>query len=73
MMDGFQLTEEIRVREKERGCHAPVVGVTAYAPSTDAVNWERVGMDNFLTKPVSPRAMIEKADLWLNRKKQAVA
>ncbi|MCF3642280.1 response regulator [Rhizobium sp. TRM95111] len=52
--DGLEATLEIRREEKETGSYTPIVAVTAQALNVDMQNCMDVGMDDYITKPVSP-------------------
>jgi CheY-like chemotaxis protein len=53
-MDGLEATAAIRQREKERGGHVPIVGLTAHALAGDREKCMDAGMDAYLTKPLRP-------------------
>jgi CheY-like chemotaxis protein len=57
-MDGFQVVQAIRERERSTGGHLPVVALTARARQADRDRCLLAGMDDFLAKP------IQAADLW---------
>ena len=53
-MDGLQATRTIREREKESGCHIPIVAMTAFATKEYREKCLEAGMDAYIAKPVSP-------------------
>jgi signal transduction histidine kinase/CheY-like chemotaxis protein/HPt (histidine-containing phosphotransfer) domain-containing protein len=58
-MDGFELTRAIRDAEGEDGARLPIVALTADAlPGTRALCLE-TGMDDYLTKPIDQKALVE--------------
>lgn len=57
-LDGFQVVEAIRERERTAGGHLPVIALTARSRQADRERCLRAGMDECLTKPYSA------ADLW---------
>jgi PAS domain S-box-containing protein len=57
-LDGFQVIEAIRERERITGGHLPVIALTARARREDRERCLAAGMDDFLAKP------IEAATLW---------
>ena len=60
-MNGIQVTQEIRKREKENGVnHTPVIAVTAYVSDEDRLRCLEAGMNDFLPKPVDTEALIQK-------------
>ncbi len=57
-LDGFQVVQAVRERERTTGGHLPVIALTARSRKEDRGRCLAAGMDDFLTKPVRP------ADLW---------
>ena len=53
-MDGFEATNKIRKIEKEKGGHIPIIALTADAMLDDKEKCIRLGMDDYLNKPVKP-------------------
>ncbi len=64
-MNGHEATGRIRELEKELGTHVPIVGVTAHALKGDKERCLEAGMDDYLPKPVSPKALAVKLDRWI--------
>jgi signal transduction histidine kinase/CheY-like chemotaxis protein len=57
-LNGLEATKEIRESEALKGGHTPIIGVTAHALKGDSERCRDAGMDDYMTKPVSP-AMLE--------------
>jgi CheY-like chemotaxis protein len=57
-LDGLQVVQAIRQRERTAGGHLPVVALTARSRQEDRERCLAAGMDEFLSKP------IQAADLW---------
>ena len=57
-LDGFQVAEAIRERERTVGGHLPIIALTARSRKEDRERCLAAGMDDFLTKPVRP------GELW---------
>ncbi len=57
-LDGFQVAEAIRERERTVGGHLPIIALTARLRREDRERCLAAGMDDFLTKPVRP------GELW---------
>src|SRR5260370_27304779 len=57
-LDGFQVIQAIRERERSAGGHLPVVALTARSRNADRERRLAAGMDDFLPKP------IQAANLW---------
>lgn len=51
-MDGFEAARAIRSNETGKGCHLPIIALTANANSTDEKKCLDAGMDYFLVKPI---------------------
>ena len=66
-MNGLEATGEIRRLEEELGSHVPIVGVTAHALKGDRERCIEAGMDDYLSKPISPKALLEKLGRWLDK------
>ncbi len=57
-LDGYSTTREIRRLEQEKGAERiPVVALTAYAMKGDRERCLDAGMDDYLAKPVSSKAL----------------
>jgi CheY-like chemotaxis protein len=64
-LDGYEATRRIRQRETEWSLpHLPILALTANATSEDVAKCMASGMDDFLSKPYTTRALREKIDLW---------
>jgi two-component system sensor histidine kinase/response regulator len=57
-LDGFQVVQAVRERERIAGGHLPIIALTARSRNEDRVRCLEAGMDDFLTKP------IQAANLW---------
>jgi CheY-like chemotaxis protein len=58
-LDGYQVTAEIRDRERRRGTHVPIVAVTAGALEGERDRCLAAGMDGFLAKPIRSAQLAE--------------
>lgn len=67
MMNGHQATQEIRKREKDTNRHIPIIGVTAHAIKGDMERCFDAGMDDYLSKPVSPDKLEKKIKKWIEQ------
>ncbi len=70
-MDGFQLTNEIRMLEKNsleptRCKHTPIIAITANALRGEAEHCLSAGMDDYLAKPVELSKLKRLLQLWLS-------
>lgn len=66
-MNGYEATGRIRLNEGTGTTHVPIVGVTAHALKGDRERCLESGMDDYLPKPVSPRALMAKLERWLGQ------
>ena len=63
-MNGLEATGAIRSAEAESGGHVPIIGVTAHALKGDRERCLEAGMDDYLPKPISPKALVAKIERW---------
>ncbi|WP_425417544.1 response regulator [Oricola indica] len=65
-LNGLEATEIIRKREELNGRRTPIVGVTAHALKGDREKCLEAGMDDYLSKPISPDTLLAKVNEWLS-------
>ncbi|MGK7752874.1 MULTISPECIES: response regulator [unclassified Roseovarius] len=58
-MDGKEAARAIRQIEAESGAHVPIVAMTAHAMEGDEDDILSVGIDHYLSKPLSKQTLIE--------------
>ncbi len=56
-MDGLEAARRIRQREGQSGGHIPIVAMTAHAMEDDRQRCLEAGMDEVITKPISPQTL----------------
>jgi signal transduction histidine kinase/DNA-binding response OmpR family regulator len=71
-MNGLEATRAIREIEKSSGTHIPIIGVTAHALKGDRERCIEAGMDDYLSKPVSPDRLTQKIDTWMSNDEMAM-
>jgi len=65
-MNGLEATAAIRELEAAAGgARVPIIGVTAHALKGDRERCLEAGMDDYLPKPISPRALLGKVERWM--------
>jgi two-component system sensor histidine kinase/response regulator len=57
-MDGFEATAKIRELEEKRGEHTPIIAMTAHAMKGDRERCLDAGMDDYVPKPISSKALL---------------
>jgi CheY-like chemotaxis protein len=57
LTDGLEATEEIRSREKNSGGQLPIMAMTANAFEEDRRRCQEAGMDGYVAKPVTAKAI----------------
>ncbi|MBB6225229.1 response regulator [Rhizobium leguminosarum] len=67
VMNGHQATQTIREREKGLSHRVPIIGVTAHALESDRELCLDAGMDDYMSKPISPELLEEKIRQWLRK------
>jgi CheY-like chemotaxis protein len=65
-MDGFQATKAIREQEAITGAHLPIIALTAHAVRGYRQKCLDSGMDDYLSKPVSRKDLLEVVDRTLS-------
>ncbi|NTE54751.1 response regulator [Agrobacterium tumefaciens] len=67
VMNGHQATLAIRAAEQAAadGRHVPIIGVTAHTQEADRELCLQAGMDDYLSKPISPEILEDKIAQWL--------
>jgi len=67
VMNGHQATRMIRQFEAQagQGWHVPIIGVTAQALDVDRIACMQAGMDDCLSKPISPELLEAKIQRYL--------
>jgi len=58
-MGGFEATAVIRERERESGCHLPIIAITAHVMKGDRERCLAAGMDEYITKPLDSRRLCD--------------
>ena len=61
-VDGFEATSKIRGLEAANGGHVPIIAMTARAMKGDREACLEAGMDDYVSKPVSSKVLLEAID-----------
>ncbi len=64
-MSGYEAVEAIRRNEAGSGTHTPIVAITAHALKGDLIRCLSAGMDDYITKPISPARLEAKINTWM--------
>ncbi len=65
LMDGFVATRLIRAAELGSARHVPIIAMTANAIMGDREQCLKAGMDDYLAKPIGPKALQDMLTRWL--------
>ncbi len=71
VMNGLDAARAIRAIEAPLGKRTPIVAVTAHALKGDMEMCMQAGMDDYLTKPVSPNRLQATIEKWTDRTRLA--
>lgn len=58
-MDGLQATKTIRQQELHTSVHIPIIALTAHAMTSDRERCLEAGMDDYISKPINARALLD--------------
>jgi PAS domain S-box-containing protein len=75
-MDGLEATRQIRKAEGKHPsafAHIPIIAMTAHAMQGDRERCLEAGMNDYVTKPVDPRALAEALEKWLPKEAATTA
>lgn len=76
IMNGPQATRAIRdaeAKDSDRNPHVPIIAVTAHAMTGDRERCLAAGMDDYLSKPVSPEKLEAMIQKWVDGPKHLLA
>jgi len=71
-MDGYQATLAIRQEEARTGAHIPIIALTANAMRGDREECLRVGMDDYLAKPLKVEVLRGVIARWCEAQRTSV-
>ena len=71
-MNGLEATAKIRLLESSLPLHTPIIGITAHAIKGDREKCMGAGMDDYMSKPVSPDRLKELIEKWMQAGRDAV-
>jgi CheY-like chemotaxis protein len=66
-MSGIEASQRIRELEQGTGQHVPIIACTAHALRGDEDRCLAAGMDDYISKPITPDRLIEKVERWLGQ------
>jgi two-component system sensor histidine kinase/response regulator len=73
-MDGLEATRQIRnPHSLVRNHQIPIIAMTAGAMQGDREKCLDAGMNDYISKPISPQALADTLDKWLPKEKEAEA
>ena len=69
-MDGFEATRAIREQEQATGRHTPIIAMTAHALKGDRERCLEAGMDEYVSKPIHAKRLLETIESALQAQAQ---
>lgn len=66
IMDGYEATEHIRKFFTPPKSYTPILAMTAHAFIAEDVKYKKMGFDDFIIKPFSPKELFEKIVIYIN-------
>jgi CheY-like chemotaxis protein len=66
-MDGLQVTRALREAKDGPNARTRIIALTAHAMDGDREACLAAGMDDYLTKPINRRELLEKLALWADK------
>ena len=74
IMDGMEATRQIRIMQSSLGKQSvPIIAMTAHAMQGDREICLNAGMNDYVTKPVSPKALSDVLDRWLPKETMEIS
>jgi CheY-like chemotaxis protein len=67
VMNGLEATRAIRGLEEDAGRRTPIIGLTAHALKGDREMCMDAGMDDYMSKPISPDRLTDTIAEWLQQ------
>ena len=72
-MDGLETTRHIRKQEKKKNLpRMPIIAMTAHALADDRDRCLKAGMDDYISKPFSPKELQEKLEHFGNANRSTI-
>jgi PAS domain S-box-containing protein len=68
IMDGYEATRSIRALDDEKFRELPIIALTAHAMQGDDGKCYAAGMDDYLTKPITPVTLQSHINQWAQAK-----
>ena len=73
LMDGLELARMVRLREKTRGGHVPIIALSAAVLGPERSSCDEAGMDDLLGKPIAIDGLAAVLERWLGAGTQPAA
>jgi signal transduction histidine kinase/DNA-binding response OmpR family regulator len=73
VVTGYDAARAIRAAEAGTGKRTPIIAVTAHAIKDDREKCLEAGMDDYISKPISPARLLERLAHWLRAGAESAA
>lgn len=71
-MDGLELTRQIRNRETSPNAYLPIIMMTGYAERSRVIAARDAGVNEFLVKPITAKAVLDRLNALARRPREFV-
>lgn len=71
-MDGYEATRTIRAMQRPDAHAVPIIGMSADAFEEDILNGKKAGMNDYITKPITPQKLAETLEKAMEKRNRQI-